>query len=592
MGCGLKAPPAAESLAHPVSFNRDLAPVIFEHCAPCHRPGQSGPFTLLNYADCLKHAADLAEVTSRKAMPPWLPAAGFGNFAGERRLTDAQIDLFRAWVRQGTPEGDPQDRPVPPEFASDWQLGKPDLEVVMPEPFVVSAAGSDVYRHFVLPMTLDRPRYVQAVEFRPESRAVHHAFIRMDRSGEARRLDTRDPEPGFPGMDTPVGIISPGGYFLSWQPGKRAARLAAGLGWRVDPGMDLVVQVHLQPRGKPEPVAVRVGLWFTDEPPTQTPVKIGLTSYAIDIPPGARNYTVTDELTLPAEVAVLAVLPHTHYLGRSLEGVARLPDGTEKWLLYIPQWDFNWQGDYQYKEPVALPRGTVIRMKYTFDNSAENPRNPNHPPQHVGFGMSTTNEMAELWLQMLPKDPNDLAALNQMLLERVGRDAVDFNQYRLRQNPRDARAMINLGVAKLMARQADEAWSFFQTAIEVEPGNAEAHYQRGVMLRMRNRDDEAVSSFRTALKFEPRHGRAWGNLGLIALEKNQRGEARVNFTNALEADPSDVMALEQLARLDLASGQRTSAIRRVREALQRDENDPAIRELARELGLPARPDRK
>ncbi len=317
---------SARAASDAVTFHGQVAPILYAHCTPCHRPGQSAPFPLITFADARKHAPDLADVTARRYMPPWLPEGGHEEFEGERRLSDAQIGIFRRWLEAGTPEGDPQQGPPPPVFPSEWQLGTPDLVVKMTEPYAVPASGPDVYRHFVLPVGMPSNRYVRAWEFRPHSRAAHHAFLRLGRAGEARRIDAMDPEPGFPGMDRPVSVVSPTGHFPGWQPGASARRNPPGLPWLLEAGADVVMQVHLQTLGKPEPVQVELGLYFADAPPTNQPVQVSLVSYVIDLPPGSTNVTVTDEFVLPADADALGVLP-PHALPRPPGRRSCLPAG-------------------------------------------------------------------------------------------------------------------------------------------------------------------------------------------------------------------------------------------------------------------------
>ncbi|MBN8248172.1 MAG: hypothetical protein J0L84_12100, partial [Verrucomicrobia bacterium] len=360
----------------PVTFHGQVAPILHTHCAPCHRPGQPGPFPLLTYDDARKHARDVADVTARGFMPPWLPEAGAHPLEGERRLSALERDTLKRWADTGAPEGDPAQAPPARTWPSGWQLGTPDLVLRVETPFTVPAEGRDVYRSFVLPTGLTQRRHVAAWELRPGSRAAHHAFLFVDRSGEARRRDALDAVPGFSGMDTPSGVESPNGHFASWQPGAAPARNPTGLGWTLEPGSDVMLQFHLQPTGRPEVFQPEIGLYFIDQAPTNRPVKLGLVNYGFQIPAGATHVTAREEFVLPAPVTVLGVLPHAHYLGRRIEARAVRPDGTVDPLLVIPDWDFNWQGTYSFRDPVELPAGTRLTMAVTFDNSTNNVRNP------------------------------------------------------------------------------------------------------------------------------------------------------------------------------------------------------------------------
>src|SRR4051812_21308150 len=207
--------------SRPVTFNQDIAPLIFAHCVICHRPGQAAPFPLLSYHDVQKRAKQIVEVTQRRFMPPWLPEPGYGEFENERRLSQDELALLSQWFEQGSAEGSPSELPAAPGFAGAWTLGKPDLIVEMPKSYPLQSNGKDVYRNFVIPLALGTDRYVRAVEFRPGNpKIVHHAFIKLDPSRKCRKLDGADGQPGFAGMGLPEGVQMPEGHFLAWQPGK------------------------------------------------------------------------------------------------------------------------------------------------------------------------------------------------------------------------------------------------------------------------------------------------------------------------------------------------------------------------------------
>ncbi len=535
-----------------VTFNRHIAPILFSECAGCHRPGGAGPFALLAYADVRKRARQIVKVTRSHYMPPWLPEAGHLPFADERRLSIEQLGLIEQWTSDGTPEGAAADLPARPQWAEGWELGTPDLVVTMPETYALPADGKDVYRNFIVPVPTTGHRFVRAMEFRPDSRAVHHAFIRLDRTGQARRADALEPGPGFGGMGIPSGVESPGGHFLSWQPGRRPAPVPRGLAWPLPAGTDLVVQMHLQPTGKPEPIRASIGFHFTDEVPTNTPMKIGLTSYAIDLPPGVTNQAAEDGYTLPVDVELLAVLPHTHYLGRRIEGTAALPDGTRKPLLVIPEWDFNWQSDFRYAPPVFLPKGTTVSMRFAFDNSTNNARNPHHPPQRVRFGMQSSDEMAELWLQVLARTDADLEKLMADHDRKSVRDIITYNQILLERDPLDARAHTQLAKALLSRRQREEAHAHLRRAVEIEPENDDAHYHLGVLALEGQQLVEAEQEFMVAARLNPGNAKARNNAGLACLRQGKLDEAAAHFQEALRLNPEDAFARRNLGAVQQA----------------------------------------
>src|SRR5215471_17957 len=470
-----------------ITFSKDIAPIIFAQCSRCHRTGQSGPFELLNYGQVKKHAKDIAAVTQSRYMPPWPPEPGIGEFAGERHLTVDQIGLIQQWVAEGASEGAATDLPPAPKWTEGWELGEPDLVVQMPQPYTLPASGKDVYRNFVIPIPTTSRRYVQAVELRPGNRSVHHAFMLYDRTRESRRIDEQDAEPGFPGMSPPVSANAPTGQFVTWQPGKMASKGTEDSIWTLEPNTDLVLQMHLQPTGKPEQIQASAGFYFTDKPPVHVLSKISFSVYTLDIPANATNYTASDSFVLPVDVEVLGVLPHAHYLGKEVQGLALLPDGTKHQLLVIKHWDFNWQGDYQFRKPVAVPKGSTLTMQWSFDNSTNNLHNPHNPPIRVRYGVNTTNEMAELSFRVRLRDTNDLVTLDASLFPKTLKDIIQFNTWRLEQNPDDAKGHARLGQALMCTSdRKDEAMRHLQKAIQLEPDLDEPHYSLGLMLRDQN----------------------------------------------------------------------------------------------------------
>jgi tetratricopeptide (TPR) repeat protein len=532
-----------------LTFNKDIAPILHRHCAGCHRPGEAGPFNLITYDDAKRRAELMVKVTQSRYMPPWLPEKGEFEFADARRLTADQIGVLKQWFGEGAIEGRPEDRPKPPEWTPGWQLGPPDLVVTLPAPYTLPADGRDVYRNFVLPVPLAEARFVRALEFRASTKVIHHGFIRVDRTRQSRRLDAEDAEPGFPGMTAPASVESPGGQFMTWQPGRGPIAMQEGLAWTLPPHCDLVLQLHLQPSGKPEPVQPSVGIYFTAQPPTNTPSKIALSSYAIDIPAGAKDYAVEDSYELPVDADLLAVLPHTHYLAKDIQGFALLPGGKRKELLHIKEWDFNWQTDYRYARPVFLPKGTRLATRIGFDNSAENPRNPHQPPRRVTYGVQSSDEMAELWFQLLPRTTNDAVKLMHDYQRKLVDDVIAFNDYRLRLDTNDARAHNELGKARIAQGRRDEALAHFRTALELKPDFDEAHYNLGVFALSQNNLGVARRAFAETVRLNPDHFKAHNNLGLLCLRAGEWQQAETHFRAVLRINPGDPMATENLTLL-------------------------------------------
>jgi hypothetical protein len=389
--------PAAGATEQPVTFNRDIAPVVFENCMSCHRRGEVAPFPLTNYAEVKKKAETIASALSDKVMPPWRADEGAEKFHDARVLKPEQVALFQRWVEQGMPEGMAADLPTAPKFPEGWMLGKPDLVIAPDQDYTVAAEGRDVYQCFVVPTNFTEDRYVSAVQVKPGNTAVvHHVILYLDTTGRARQLDAATPEPGYTSFGGPG--FPPAGTLGGWAPGNFPRMLPDGVGVRLPKGADVVIQVHYHRTGKPEVDRTQVGIYFA-----KTEIEKRMRVYSVRaklrIPPGEADYETEGSLPpLPADVTLLQIMPHMHLLGREMTVTARLPDGTEKKLVRVPDWDFNWQTTYRFKEPVKMPRGTVIHMTARYDNSENNVHNPSKPPRWVTWGEQTTDEMCMAFL--------------------------------------------------------------------------------------------------------------------------------------------------------------------------------------------------
>ena len=423
-----------KTLPETVTFSEHVAPILFQNCARCHRPGEAAPFSLLNYSDARKHGKQIAAVTQDRFMPPWHADHGYVEFSNERRLNDDQIALLGAWQRQGMKEGDPAKLPALPKFTEGWQLGKPDLIVKMPEPFEVSAEGRDIYWNFVLPLNLPEGRWVRAIEFRPQARSVvHHSLFFLDTTGTGRKYDKADPKPGYNGNHSNRQFESLGGWALGGEP----LELPPELAWRFPTNSDLVLQTHFHPNGKVEHESSSVGIYFTSHPPTrqfttlQLPPLFGRLS-GLDIPAGATNYTIKDSFITPIDLEAISVTPHAHYLAKTFLLTATLPNGKKQTLLKISDWDFNWQEDCAYKNRIRLPKGTRLDAVISYDNSAGNRNNPTSPPARVKWGPMTTDEMAAMTLTVIPAHDEELADLKKSKREHN----IDLYIDRAQEDPR------------------------------------------------------------------------------------------------------------------------------------------------------------
>jgi len=557
----------AQPARNPPRYADAIEPLLAEHCVTCHRPGGLGPFSLIGYEAARERAAAIASATGRRTMPPWKPVEPVGVFQGERRLTAAQIDLLARWAAAGAPEGPPSTRSAVPLDADGWSLGPPDLVLTLPEPFVVPAGTTDAYRKFVLAVPIDEQRWIRALEVRPgSSGAIHHARVMVDTTGGARHLDAADPLPGYDGymMDS---AEFPHGHVLGWAPGKMTVAQPDRLSWPLAPGTDLVVQLHVLPRSEPVSVQPELGLYYAKAPATQQPVAMLLNALTIDIPAGDARHVVRDSLQLPVAVDVLSIYPHAHYLAKEIHATAALPDRSERTLLRIDQWDYNWQDEYRYTTPVHLPAGTRVEMRYVYDNSAANPHNPHHPPQPVRSGPKATDEMAQLMLQVLTVGPGDRDTLIRALRAESARDDVAAHEARLRRNPDDYESLTAVAVRHLEAGKIDAALTALQVAIRARPEYADAHYNLGAALFARGAVRDAIAAYRKATELDPAYAQAHNNLGVLLETVGDRTGAIVHYERAIALQPRLADAHENLASALLGNGQLGEAIDHFERAL-------------------------
>jgi tetratricopeptide (TPR) repeat protein len=562
--------------ARQVTFNKDVAPIVYQYCAPCHHSGGTGPFPLVSYTDVRKHASQIVAVTQRRYMPPWPPEAGYGDFVGARRLTERQLQTISEWVKDGAPEGDPEAAPPAPHFTTEWQMGKPDLILRMRQPFRMPAAGSDIFRNFVIPTGLRQTRYVRGLELRlNHPQVIHHANIVLDRTQSLRKRDGEDGQPGFPGMDiiteAAANTFDPDSHFLFWKPGTVLRPEPDEMSWKLDPETDLILNLHLQPTGREEWVDAEIGLYFAARPPTRLPILVQLEhDGAIDIPPGDRDFAVTDHLLLPVDVSVLAIYPHAHYLGKVVEAWAILPDGTRRWLIRIPDWDINWQAVYEYRQPVLLPKGTRVEMRITYDNSSANPRNPNHPPKRVRTGDRAEDEMGHVWLQLLPQGTGEAAQQARLSIEEA------VMRRRLEKYPADFVAHYNLGAVLQFRGNLTDAIACYRDALRIEPENAAARNSLGAALLMEDRVPQAIEQFRETLLIDPTYLNARYNLArALAISGDLDGAAHA-YRTFLEIKPDDAGAQAGLGTIEFLQHHYPEALRHFQEAARLNPNDADI----------------
>lgn len=586
------------------TWSSDVAEIVYRSCTPCHRPGQPAPFSFLSYDDFFKRRSFAVEVIESGYMPPWQPT--HGEFVGDRRMSVRDVATIKRWVESGAIRGDETREPKAPVFAVGWQLGEPDIVVRMPDVLNVPAASQDIVRNFVVPVDLERMRYVAAIEIRPGSRAVHHAVLAVDRTRRSRQRDARDNRPGFAGMT--LGDASPpDGHFIGWTPGKSVRRNPDGMAWRLFPGDDLVLQVHAVPTGKQERVQPEIGIWFTETPTNSIYDLVMLFSEEIDIAPGTSDFVLRDHLVLPVATTLHSIYPHAHYVCRSMRGTATLPDGTERVLFAIDNWDFDWQDDYRFAQPILLPAGTALAIEYVYDNSEQNSNNPVRPVQRVQFGQDSADEMGTCTFSMTLGKPQDRAKLLMAttdrdleklpnawnLLLQKGRLERELGNFVVAEkvveqacqiSPGAAAVWYELGMLSESMHKLQRAVQSYQQAIGIDPNHAMAHMQLGTLFGRSGNDAMALQHFRDAVRVLPNSSRAHNNYATANFAANKLGIAEVHYRRAVELQPNYFNAQFNLARVLLGLGRKQAARKELKRAAKIRPGEPAVDELLKQLG--------
>jgi peroxiredoxin/mono/diheme cytochrome c family protein len=574
-GCAIRRasrPPARPFSPGTPTFNRDIVRLLEDHCQGCHRPGGIGQVSFLPYEQAVAWAADIRDAVQRRTMPPWNAREGFGEFVGARRLTEAQIETFSRWVDAGMPEGSPADLPPLREFPEDWTLGKPDLILTPAEAYPVEATGKDEYRCFVMPVDLPEDRYVSAIEVLPGARdVVHHVSVYLDESGRAEALDRADPKPGY---DSFGGIgFPPSGTLGGWAPGNTPHRLPDGVGRLLPGNSRVVMQVHYHKSGRAARDLSRLGIYFSSAPVDKRLYEETVASRLLFIPPGAKHYRVTGATTIPRNMRALAILPHMHLLGEEIRVTATRPDSARLPLVWVAPWDFNGQETYVFKTPVPLPRGTRIDLEARYDNSADNPRNPNSPPRWVRWGEESTDEMCIAFLyvtlddehltrnpplkpenpglespqalRQAPDDPDLYFSQHAEKLKAMASHLLDI----LPSDPDNPAHYYELGTLYDELGRLDEAAEQYRLALERDPGHADAHYKLGLVYQRQDRPEEAAAELEAALQNGARQRGIHYHLGVALARLNRPESAVAQLELALTADPNNAPARLRLGHL-------------------------------------------
>ena len=419
---------------------------------------------------------------------------------------------------------------------------------------------------------------MRAFELRISSpRSVHHANVVLDRTEWLRHRDGEDGRPGFPGMDViteaAANDFDPDSHFLFWKPGSVIRPDPDDMSWRLDPATDLILNLHLRPTGKNETVSAEIGLYFAAHPPARFPMLLQLEhDGAIDIAPGQRDFAVSDHLVLPIDVDVLAIYPHAHYVGKTVECWAVLPDGQRRWLIRIPDWDINWQAVYEYKSPVHLAKGTRVEMRITYDNSAGNPRNPSNPPMRVTAGDRSQDEMGHVWLQVLaaPATTVDKVDGRPVLQEAIARR-------RLEKYPRDFLAHYNLAALLESRGRYDAAVSCYRDALSAQPANPTARNAMATAMLMSGDVAQAIEQLRQTLQIDPGYMNARYNLARALAGTGDLAGAETEFKRLISSKPDDVDGLTGLSAVYIAQKRYREAVPLLQEASRLAPGNPEIK---------------
>jgi mono/diheme cytochrome c family protein len=385
---------AARKNKEPVTYSKQVARIFQDHCQVCHHPGTAAPFSLLTYQHAVNWSATIKEVLVDQRMPPWHADPRYGKFSNDRRLKKELADTVIDWIDSGMARGDKKDLPAPRTYEDGWVIGKPDVVFELPAEQTVPAAGVVPYQYFVTPTNFKEDVWIQAAEARPGNRAVVHHII----------VSFRDPK-----KKNGRGTIGDG-FIVGTAPGDMPVILRPGTARRIPAGADLIWQMHYTPNGKETKDRSQVGfvLYRGKEPPKWNAQTIGITNANFVIPPGEANHLVESEWVVPRDTLLLSFMPHMHLRGKDFEYRAEYPDGRKEILLSVPRYDFAWQASYRLAEPVRLPKGTKIHCTAHFDNSANNPGNPD-PKKQVTWGDQTWEEMMIGWADFVWEQPENEA---------------------------------------------------------------------------------------------------------------------------------------------------------------------------------------
>jgi hypothetical protein len=369
------------------TFTKDVAPILYKHCTSCHRPGDIGPMSLLNYADVVPWSRSIQRRVVERSMPPWFADPRYGKFQNERRLTQSEIDTIVNWVSSGGRQGNPADLPPPPQYVEGWTIGTPDAVFEMPQEYEIPAIGAIDLQFFQVPTGFTDDKWIQAVEVRPGNRAhVHHV-----------NMYYQEPQPGGrPLLPPSAGAIKQpqqlGSSLAVFAGGTDPLVFPPGVARRMRAGSMLLFEVHYVTGGKPARDRTRLGLRFASQPPKEELQAVAMSNSRFVIPPGDPDFVVQARAAFDRPLKIWSILPHMHLRGKSFEYRLVYPDGRSEIILSIPRYDSHWQTSYNFAEPLLVPANTFFEATAHFDNSPGNRANPD-PSIEVRWGWQPSQEM-------------------------------------------------------------------------------------------------------------------------------------------------------------------------------------------------------
>ena len=396
------------------TFTKDVAPILLKNCAGCHRPGEIAPMSLLTYEDARPWAKAIRDEVADGTMPPWHADAPHGTFLNERVLTVAEKDTIVKWANGGAPKGDPRDMPPAPAFPEGWTVGTPDVVFEMPEAYELPADGTIQYEYFYLPTSFTEPKWVKSIEVRPGNReVVHHVLVYYRAQPDMQRTSVlrfspsaRMPAQRAPGIrnNPPQQGLPPRRLLATYAPGTVAQIAPEGTAFRLEPGGIIELQMHYTTKGERATDRTRIGLVFSSE---RAPLEVRPGQFLngqFTLPAGAADVAVEADVEFLQDTTVWGIFPHTHLRGKKWEYKMILPDGTSQPVLSVPNYDFNWQTYYMFKEPLRVPKGAKIVSTAWYDNSPANRSNPD-PKMDVKWGDQTWEEMQYTGILFTPSTP-------------------------------------------------------------------------------------------------------------------------------------------------------------------------------------------